>query len=123
MDDERFKMSHQPEILHQVQKEQQVLSTFNDKIMKGLELFISPQKIVNNLTGISFALKLLYYGCTNLLDQQTLGEEFSYIRLYNKNDHIFLSRNRQVIFVLLKAFGAYFFNRYFYYIASNNKKN
>jgi hypothetical protein len=112
MTDERFKKAPQAEILLQVQKDQEILGALTSKFVKGLELFFSPHQIINNLTAVGFATKLVYYGFTNYRDIQTLGEEYVYIRQFSDTEHVFLSATRKLGFLLLKTFGPYLLNRF-----------
>lgn len=109
---DKFKKAPGPEIILQIQKDNEVIGVFTNKIIKGLELFISPNMLVSNMTAITAINKLIYYGFTNYRDIQTLGEEFVYTRLYHKDEMVWLSNSRKLIFVLLKAFGPYLISRF-----------
>lgn len=100
-----FSLAQQPEIIHGENKDKELLSTFKQKLLDFLEHMLPAQVLFRNASWIGSLASLLYYGANSMRLRQTLGEEYAYLRQYNVHDHVFISRKRLVLYVLLETFG------------------
>lgn len=102
---EEYSEAQQPEILHQINKDREMLGTLNSKILSGLELFISPKHLYKNRKTLMILGSFFYYMMNSYRLKQTLGEEYSYIRQFNKKDYVYLSKRRMLLFAFLSSSG------------------
>ena len=100
-----FPDAQQPEILHQVKKDNEVLQKFEKNIAEGLELFIPAKHLYSNRALITSLTSLFYYLSNSYHLKQTLGEEYAYIRQYHKNESVYLSKRRMLLFAFISSFG------------------
>lgn len=107
-----FPKAQQPEILHQINKDQEITSQLSGKFLKSLQLFLKPKFIYSNRNVLAPLPILLYYYYNSYKLQQTLGEEYAYIRQYNAQESVFLGKKRMMIYCIAKALGWGVFGRY-----------
>ena len=75
-----FPKAQQPEILHQISKDGEILGDFCSRITKGLELFVKPKTIFEWSDELQLLAGSIYYLGNTLKLKQTLGEEYAYVR-------------------------------------------
>jgi len=100
-----FNSAQQPEIIHGQQKDRELIGVLTQKLMEFMELVADPRVLLRNSQWIGSLASLIYFGSNSPMLRQTLGEEYAYLRQYNKDEHVFISRKRAILFVLLEAFG------------------
>lgn len=100
-----FNLAQQPEIIHGENKDKELLSNFKQKLLDFLEHIVPAQMLFRNASWIGGLTSLIYYGANSMRLRQTLGEEYAYLRQYNVHDHVFISKKRLVLYVLLETFG------------------
>lgn len=100
-----FTLAQQPEIIHGDNKDKELLSALRQKLTSMLELLLPPRLLFKHQAWLASVAALIYFGANSLRLQQTVGEEYAYIRQYHRGEHVFLSRKRLLLFVLLEAFG------------------
>lgn len=104
---EEYPKAQQPEILHQINKDGEVLSVLNSKLLSGLELFIQPKNLYKNRKIFAIFGAFLYYLGNSYRLRQTIGEEYAYVRQFHKKEYVYLSKRRMLLFAFLSSFGCY----------------
>lgn len=103
-----FSLAQQPEVIHGENKDKELLSEIKQKLMALLEHLLPARVLFRHSAWIGSVAALIYYGANSGRLRQTIGEEYAYLRQYNPTDHVFISRRRLLLFVLMEAFGESF---------------
>ena len=99
-----FNMAQQPEILHGFNKDNEMIYALRQKVLDVCDKTI-PQQVSRYAHWLNAGSSLLYYASNSMRLQQTLGEEYAYLRQYNDRDHVYISRKRLFLYVLIETFG------------------
>ncbi len=100
-----FGLAQQPEILHGLNKDKEILAQLKERLLDLLEKLVSPQTLFRHAHWVGAVASLIYFGGNSLRLQQTLGEEYAYIRQFSDRDHVYLSHKRLLLFLCLEVFG------------------
>ena len=103
-----FNMAQQPEIIHGDNKDRELIGALKQKLLSVLEGIVPAQVLFRNVHWVGAISSFLYFGGNTYRLQQTLGEEYAYLRQYNRQDHVFISKGRALLFILLETFGEAF---------------
>jgi len=103
-----FPPAQQPEILHQIRTDNDILNDLNTRIHRAAESVVDPKIAFNWRDELEICGSLIYYLTNTYKLKQTLGEEYAYLRQYHKDESVFLSKRRLLLLIFLQCFSGYF---------------
>lgn len=105
----KYKEADAIELIHKFKKDEELLEYVNNLLNN---VFQNISFLKNKTDIIKLTSRVIYYYFCYILNNRSLGEEFSYLLPFNNLEKIFIQKKRLFIYFCLKSFFLIFFEKF-----------